>query len=28
MTHLAVYEGAPDWGDLVSDGEYLAGAEG
>jgi quercetin dioxygenase-like cupin family protein len=28
MTHLAVYEGAPEWGDLVSDGEYLAGAEG
>ncbi len=27
MTHLAVYEGAPEWGDLVSDGEYLAGAE-
>ena len=27
MTHLAVYEGAPEWGDLVSDGEYLAAAE-
>ena len=27
MTNLAVYEGAPDWGDLVSDDEYLAGAE-
>ena len=25
MTHLAVYEGAPDWGDLVTDDEYLSG---
>ena len=27
MTHLAVYEGAPEWGDLVSDEEYGAAAE-
>jgi quercetin dioxygenase-like cupin family protein len=25
MTHLAVYEGAPEWGGLVSDAEYLPG---
>jgi quercetin dioxygenase-like cupin family protein len=24
MTHLAIYEGAPDWGDLVTDAEYLS----
>jgi quercetin dioxygenase-like cupin family protein len=26
MTHLAVYEGAPDWGDQVPDEEYLSGS--
>ena len=26
MTHLAVYEGAPEWGALVSDAEYSAAA--
>jgi quercetin dioxygenase-like cupin family protein len=25
MTHLAVYEGAPEWGDHVSDAEYGTG---
>lgn len=28
MTHLAVYDGAPEWGAHVTDGEYLAETEG
>lgn len=27
MTHLTVYAGAPEWGDHVTDDEYLAGPQ-